>query len=177
MARNVFKVETTGNKKILQELGRIAEEFPVFTREALAAQEKVVEDKIRQNWVSIAGGNVGDYIYDSVGKSVRTGSNGTDAVGTVGVYNIDNVAAAHGRFIEEGKRKPMNAAQIAYWVEFGTSRLRSGARKKPGVEYNPADLITNSPKPFISNAYFSSISEQEVAFAEKFNQLMDRMLK
>lgn len=177
MARNVFTTTLTGSKGILDDLDMIAKEFPAWTREAVRAQEEVVENAIRRNWVSLAGGKAGDYVYDSVGHSVTLGSNGSDVVGTVGVYNIDSIALAHGRVVEEGKRKPMNAAQIAYWVEFGTSRTRNGQRKVKGLEYNEEDLIVIAGKPFISNAFYGTITEQQNTFLERYQKILDSHLR
>lgn len=177
MARNVFTTKLSGNKDILADLDLLAEEFPVWTREALKAQEQIVENAIRRNWVSLAGGKTGDYVYDSVGQSTAIGSNGKDVVGTVGVYNIDSVKIAHGRVAVEGKRKPLNAAQIAYWVEFGTTRLRSGQRRMTGAEYNEEDLIVVAGKPFISNAFYGTLNEQQNAFLEKYQKILDTHLR
>lgn len=177
MARNVFTTTLSGNKDILADLDLLAEEFPAWTREALKAQEQVVEDAIRRNWVSLAGGKTGDYVYDSVGQSTAIGSNGKDVVGTVGVYNIDSVKIAHGRVAVEGKRKPLNAAQIAYWVEFGTTRLRSGQRRVTGAEYNEEDLIVISGKPFLSNAFYGTVSLQQAAFLERYQQILNTHLR
>lgn len=177
MARNLFTTNVTGNKDILGDLGRLVEEFPAWSREALKAQEQVVEDAIRNNWVSRAGGQAGDYVFDSVGHSAEIGENRMDVVGTVGVYNIDSIALSHGKVAEEGKRKPMNAAQIAYWVEFGTSRLKSGTRKVKGAEYDEEELIVQQPKQFISPAFYETIDEQQAAYYAKFNQILNRMLK
>lgn len=177
MARDVFTTTITGGGEILRDLDLLAREFPAWVKECTRAQQKVVEDAIRQNWVSYGGGRANDFIYDSVGHSATYGKNGMDVVGTIGVYNIDRVMASHGRVFEEGKRKPLNAAQISYWVEFGTSRLASGGRKKKGIEYDPEDLIEVKPKPFISNAFYGTLNEQQAAFAKKWDEILNRMLK
>jgi len=176
MARDVFTTTVTGNKEIFNDLDRLAGEFPAWVHEATRAQQRVVENAIRENWLSV-GGRSDDFIYDSVGFSTHYGTNGKDIVGTVGVYTIDRVMATHGRVQEEGKRKPFNASQIAYWIEFGTSRLAAGGRKKKGVEYTPDQLITVQPKPFISNAFYGTLEEQQAAFAKEWNSILGRMLK
>lgn len=86
----------------------------------------------------------------------------------MGVYKLDAVDAAYGK-----TSKDLNAAQIAYWVEYGTSRLKTGGRKVKGVDYEDEDLITVAARPFISNAYYTSINDQNSAFKATFNKLMD----
>lgn len=177
MARDQINIEISGRDEILRDLETIGREMPAWVKECLIAQQKVVENSIRDNWVSVAGGRSGDYVYDSVGSSATYGSNGIDVIGTVGVYNLDAVGRAHGRNITDGsmKYRPLNAAQISYWVEFGTSRLRSGQRKKKGREYSEDELITISPKPFLSQAFYGTINEQNDAFIATWNSIMDRM--
>lgn len=172
MARGLVTAELKGLKEFVKEMEQLVGDFPEISREALSAQEQVVESAIRQNWIS-RGGKAGDFIYDSVGHSTAFSKlNPVDVVGTVGVYNIDSVAAAHDK-----TSKDLNAAQIAYWVEFGTSRIRGGGRKVRGVEYSEEQLISITPVPFISNAFYSSIEAQEKAFIERFNQLADQIMR
>lgn len=177
MAKTRFTAELTGLDEFVRDLGVIANEFPAWTKEALRARMQVVEDAIRANWVSLGGGRAGDYVYDSIGMNITYGKNGVDIVGYVGVFHLDRVALAHGRIVEEGKRKPMRAPQIAYWVEFGTQRLKSG-RKITGAEYTEEDLATAVVgKPFITNAGYRTIQQQEQAFTQKFDQILDTHLR
>lgn len=178
MARDRITTTITGRDDIFKDLDLLTREFPVWVKQSFQAQQKVVEDKIRSNYLS-AGGTSGDYIYDSIGSSVNYGSNKLDVIGITGVFNLNSVALAHGRVIVDGSAgyKPMNAAQIAYWMEFGTSRLKSGGRKKKNTQYDEEDLITTSPKPFISSSFYSTIELQEKAFSDEWNSLMTRMLK
>lgn len=169
MAKGLITLKSTGLKEFIAEMEGIAENMPEISRKALIAQQEVVENKVKNNWVSMVGGSPAGLVYESIGQSSAfSKTEPATVVGTVGVYKIDSVAASHGL-----TNKDLNAAQIAYWVEFGTSRLRSGIRKIKGIEYNDEDLITVGAKPFISNAYFSSIDEQENVFKETFNRLAD----
>ena len=168
MAKGLITLKSTGLKEFIREMETLAEAIPDIALKALAEQEKVVQEKVRTNWVSMVGGSPGGYVYSSVGHSVaKSKSDPYVVVGTVGVYKIDSVSAKFGK-----TEKDLNAAQIAYWVEFGTSRLRSG-RKKKGVTYNDADLITVGGVPFISNAFYSSLDEQQAAFKAEFNRIAD----
>lgn len=172
MPRGLVVAEMKGLKGFVEDMGRLIEEFPAFSREALKAQQSLIEDQIRLNWVSM-GGSMGGFVYSSVGQSATfSKQNPVDVVGTVGVYTMDAVNAAFGK-----TEKDLNAAQIAYWMEFGTSRLRSGQRKKRGKEYSDEELVTTTPRPFITTAYNTTIQAQEDAFREKFNQLVDRIMK
>ena len=172
MARGFISIKDSGLKDIVQYLDKVGDNYDRILLESLKAMQAVVEERIRINWVSMVGGQPGGYVFDSVGQSAAFSK--TDAhvvVGTVGVYNIDSVNATHGVTI-----KQLKAAQIAYWVEFGTSRLKSGIRKDKRVEQYPDEqLVTVAAKPFIGNAYYASYNEQQAAFSEKFNQLMDKI--
>lgn len=170
MARGLFTIKSTGLKEFIAEMNNLAEQMPEISRQALIAQQKVVEDKIKTNWVSMVGGSSGGYVYNSVGQSTSFSKiEKSTILGTVGVYNMDVVNSAFGV-----TGKDLNAAQIAYWTEFGTSRLRSGTRKVKGLEYNEEDLIQVGPKPFISNAFYSSLDEQQKAFKLEFNKLAEK---
>jgi len=167
MAKGLFSLESSGLKEFVTEMNGFVEHFPEISLKSLAAQEEFVEDKIRTNWVSMAGGSSGGHVYSSIGHSVAYGKQGENSVvGTVGVYKIDSVAASFG--ITE---KDLNAAQIAYWVEFGTSRLRQGGRKKRDAEYSDEQLIQVAAVPFISTAFYSSLDAQQDVFKAEFNRL------
>ena len=170
MTRGLITLKSTGLKEFIAELNGMAEKFPEISKQALQAQQKVVEQRIEANWITMVGGSSGGYVYDSIGQSSAfSKENPADVVGTVGVYKIDSVGAAHG--ISDSD---LNAAQIAYWVEFGTSRLRSGNRKVKGLEYSEEELIQIGAKPFISNAFYSTLDEQQKAFKLEFNKLADQ---
>ena len=170
MAKGLFSVTSTGLKEFIKEMEALADAIPEISLKALAEQEKVVQERIKTNWVSMVGGQPGGYVFSSVGQSVAMSkSEPYTVVGTVGVYKIDSVSVQFGK-----TEKDLNAAQIAYWVEFGTSRLRNGGRKKKGVNYDDSQLINVAGVPFISNAFYSSLNEQQDAFKVEFNRLADQ---
>ena len=170
MARGLISLKSTGLKEFVTEMEGFVEAFPEISLKALAEQEKVVQARIKTNWVSMVGGTPGGYVFSSVGQSVAMSkSDPYTVVGTVGVYKIDSVSVQFGK-----TEKDLNAAQIAYWVEFGTSRLRNGGRKKTGVTYDDSQLINVAGVPFISNAFYSSLNEQQDAFKVEFNRLADQ---
>ena len=170
MAKGLFSVTSTGLKEFITEMEALADAIPEISLKALAEQEKVVQERIKTNWVSMVGGTPGGYVFSSVGQSVAMSkSDPYTVVGTVGVYKIDSVSVQFGK-----TEKDLNAAQIAYWVEFGTSRLRNGGRKKKGVNYDESQLINVAGVPFISNAFYSSLNEQQDAFKVEFNRLADQ---
>ena len=170
MAKGLFSVTSTGLKEFITEMEALADAIPEISLKALAEQEKVVQERIKTNWVSMVGGTPGGYVFSSVGQSVAMSkSDPYTVVGTVGVYKIDSVSVQFGK-----TEKDLNAAQIAYWVEFGTSRLRNGGRKKKGVNYDDSQLINVAGVPFISNAFYSSLNEQQDAFKVEFNRLADQ---
>ena len=170
MAKGLFSVTSTGLKEFIKEMEALADAIPEISLKSLAEQEKVVQERIKTNWVSMVGGTPGGYVFSSVGQSVAMSkSDPYTVVGTVGVYKIDSVSVQFGK-----TEKDLNAAQIAYWVEFGTSRLRNGGRKKKGVNYDDSQLINVAGVPFISNAFYSSLNEQQDAFKVEFNRLADQ---
>jgi len=170
MAKGLFSVTSTGLKEFIKEMEALADAIPEISLKALAEQEKVVQGRIKTNGVSMVGGTPGGYVFSSVGQSVAMSkSDPYTVVGTVGVYKIDSVSVQFGK-----TEKDLNAAQIAYWVEFGTSRLRNGGRKKKGVNYDDSQLINVAGVPFISNAFYSSLNEQQDAFKVEFNRLADQ---
>ena len=114
MAKGLFSLTSTGLKDFIKEMESLADELPVISKKALVEQEKVVERKVKENWVSMVGGQPGGYVFSSVGHSVAMSkSDPYTVVGTVGVYKIDSVSAQFGK-----TEKDLNAAQIAYWAEF-----------------------------------------------------------
>lgn len=169
MPRGLISLKSSGLKEFIAELNGLAKKFPEYSKKSVQAQLSVVEEKIRVNWVSMVGGTPGGYVYNSVGQSTAfSKSNKTDIIGTVGIYHLDSVDSSFGK-----TEKDLNAAQIAYWVEFGTSRLRSGSRKVKGVEYSEENLVQVAAKSFTSNAFYTSLDEQQLAFKKKFNELID----
>lgn len=169
MARGFVSVTNSGLTEIADYLDRLGDSYEEITQKSVVAMQDVVVERIKVNWVSMIGGDSSGFVYESIGKSTAKSKSDKNVIlGTMGVYNLDSVAAAHGK-----TNKDLNAAQIAYWVEYGTARLKSGARKTKGAEYSDEDLISIAPKPFISNAFYTSISEQNDAFRITFNKLVD----
>lgn len=172
MARQMITLTDGGFDAWIDELDTAAEEIPEIMLEALKARQSVIEGAIQNQWVAM-GGSANGFIYSSVGQSATfSKQNPSDVIGTVGVYDIDSVKMAFGK-----TEKDLNAAQIAYWVENGTSRLKAGGRKKKGVEYPDEMLITVSAKPFISQGVYNSWDNAEQAFREKFNEEYERRVK
>ena len=170
MAKGLFSVTSTGLKEFIKEMEALADAIPEINLKALAEQEKVVQERIKTNWVSMVGGTPGGYVFSSVGHSVAMSkSDPYTVLGTVGVYKIDRITSQFNK-----TEKSLNAAQIAYWVEFGTSRLRNGGRKEKGLAYDDSQLINVDGVPFISNAFYYSLDEQQAAFKAEFNRLADQ---
>lgn len=169
--RGLVSLESSGLKEFIAEMEGFVEAFPECSRIALDAQEKFVVEKIKQNWVSmVPNATAGDFVYSCIGHSTELSvQNSYSVVGTVGVYKLDKVDAQFGK-----KKSDLNAAQLAYWVEFGTSRLKVGGRKKKGQTYTDEMLVTNKPVPFMSNAFYSTIEQQEEVFKTAFNQAMQQ---
>lgn len=172
MARQMITLTDGGFDAWIDELNTAVEEMPEIMLAALKARQTVIEKAIQNQWVSM-GGSPGGFVHSSIGQSATfSKQNPVDVVGTVGVYDIDSVKLSFGK-----TDKDLNAAQISYWVEHGTTRIKAGGRKVKGVEYPDEMLITVSPKPFISQGVYTSWSDAEQAFREKFNEEYTRRVK
>jgi len=183
MPRGLVSVTNSGLKDIAKYLDKLADKYDEAIKDSVSVMQDVVVERIKTNWVTQIGGRSGGYVYDSIGKSNAMSK--TDAhvvVGTMGVYHMDSVASAHGKVFTttvdaDGKvrKADMNAPQIAYWIEYGTSRLGGHVRKKKGETYKDEDLIPISAKPFLGNAFYASIDQQNEAFKIKFNSILDEI--
>lgn len=172
MARQLITVTNGGLQGWIDELENAAEKMPEMMLSALKARQEVIEEAVKQSWVK-EGGTSGGFVYSSIGQSANYSKiNKTDIVGTVGVYNLDSVRAAFGR-----TDKDLNAAQIAYWVEYGTSRLKFGGRKPSGKNIPEDMLVVTKPRAFISSAAYNSWNEADKAFNSKFNEEYKRLIK
>ena len=172
MAKNMITMTDGGFQSWIDEIETAAEVMPEIMLTALQARQAVIEDAIRDQYASM-GGERGGFVYESVGQSsAYSKQNPKDVVGTIGVYDIESVKSAFGK-----TEKDLNAAQLAYWIENGTSRLRSGGRKKKGVEYPDEMLVTTQPRPFITTAVYKSWDAAEKAFRDSFNQQYERLVK
>lgn len=150
MARVKLKAEVNWLQDMADDFGRMADDFPMFIEEATKAQLEVVEIAAKRNWNSmVPNSNDSGLVVDSIGQNVTRGRNGSDVVGSVGVFKIDSVFSNHGR-----ERGDINAPQLAWWTEFGT--------------YGSAGV------PFLSNAFYSTINEQEGVFKQTIEQLIQR---
>jgi hypothetical protein len=172
MARGLVSIKNTGLTEIADYLDKLADKYDQAILQSFDVMQDVVVERIRTNWVTLAGGKAGGFVYDSIGKSnAMSKTDEHTVVGTMGVYHMDAVAAAHGK-----TPKDFNAPQIAYWVEYGTSRLKVGGRKEKGKEYGDDELtIGIAAKSFIGNAFYASIDAQNEAFKVKFNSILDKI--
>lgn len=172
MARLKITAKSFGLKDLISDLTSLASHYPDIVKQSFIEQQKIIEKAVQDNWVSMVGGTYGGRVWESAGYSTRQNAGEGNAYGTVGIYKIDAIESKYGITDSD-----LTAAQIGYWVEHGTNRLRSGARKVGGVEYDDEDLITVAGIPFISKAYFNTIDEQEEAFAAKWNELIDQVIQ
>lgn len=170
MARGLVSIKNSGLTEIANHFDKLADNYNEVLYKSVQSMQDVVVEAVKYNVVSIFSGETGAYIFDSVGKSTEySREKEFSIVGTVGIYQLDAVDTAFDK-----TDKDMNAAQIAYWTEFGTSGLKSGLRRINGTEYSDDDIRQNSaPKPLVGNAVYTTIEEQNQAFKMTFNKLMD----
>lgn len=166
MAKALISVEGSF-KDLVKDFEDFATDIPAATEAAAEEQMKVVESAIKKNWASmVPWGRVGGYVYDSIGYNVTRGQNGVDVVGSVGVFHIDSVRAEHGydqpiKLRNGLSRKKVNAPQLAYWAEFGFTDWNKN--QKAGI-------------PFMGNAFYATVNEQDQTFADTFFERMNRII-
>lgn len=186
MAKGLITAELTG----LTELIATLEAMPEIADQAIKAgaeammQQGVID--VRNSYYSV-GGKQGDYIDRSIGNYGTPNPSGGSANlaywTSVGVFKIDSIYNEYDQ-LKKSKQKSsikkdaLTAAQVAYWIENGTSRLRSGARKPKNfvdAAFSSEELITVTPKPFISNAFVTGWNRQfdafKIAFDNKVKEL------
>ena len=170
MAKGLVTVTSSGLKEFITEMEDFVRVYPEVVKKSVEARLDVVKRMTQINWVS-SGGTSGGYVYSSIGYNVAESKNSKyDVISSVGVYKIDTLDSRFGK-----TEKDLNAAQIAYWVEFGTSRLRVGGRKSEEVDYSDEDLIKVNGTSFLSSAMYSSMKAQEEEFKREFNRLMNEL--
>ena len=170
MAKGLITVTSSGLKEFITEMEDFVRVYPEVVKKSVEARLDVVKRMTQVNWVS-SGGTSGGYVYSSIGYNVAESKNSKyDVISSVGVYKIDTLDSRFGK-----TEKDLNAAQIAYWVEFGTSRLRGGGRKSEEGDYSDEDLIKVKGTPFLSSAMYSSMKAQEEEFKREFNRLMNEL--
>lgn len=172
MARGIISITNSGLSDIADYIDKLADNYNEILYESFQSMQDVIVENIKFNVATTFSGETGAYIFDSVGKSTEySRTTEFSIVGTVGVYQLDSVDAVFDKY-----KNDLNAAQIAYWTEYGTTGLKSGARKKSGATYSDDELRQNSaPKPFIGNAFYKTINEQNAAFKVTFNKLVDKI--
>jgi len=152
MAKAVLTA-TSDLGELVTDLLRVAEDFPEVVKLAADAQLSLFAGAIKMNWSSmVPWGHTGDYVYDSIGYNVAWGNNANDVVGMAGVFLIDSVGSKHGK----GKGD-IKAPNLAYWAEYGT--------------------VKNAPIPFMSNAYYGTLSHQDKIFADVLAESISIRLK
>jgi len=152
---------------LVNDLLKLAEDFPEAIKEAADAQMELFESAIKTNWASmVPWGHVGDYVYDSIGYNTEYGDNKIDIVGMAGVFLVDSITAKHGYDVPIVKKngatkEKIKAPQLAYWAEFG---------------YSPKNGAYQAGVPFMSNAYYATLAEQESVFADTLQASINKRL-
>jgi hypothetical protein len=170
MAKGLITAELTGFKELIQSLKDMPEIAEQAIKAGSEAMMKQGEKDLRVSYYA-HGGKQGDYVDRGIGHY------GTDE--PAGLLEGTDYWTSVGVFQKEGIDKgAITAAQVAYWIENGISRLRSGVRKPSNfttAAFNPEDLITTSPKPFISDAFIKGWDGQFAAFSVAFNNKVEEL--
>ena len=186
MAKGLVTAELTGFKELIQSL----KDMPEITQKAIEAGSKAMmeqgEKDLRNAYYAV-GGKQGDYVDRGIGSYGTADPSGklagTDYWTSVGVFKKDDEYNYYNSLYADNqkgeiKREAMTAAQIAYWIENGTSRLKSGVRKPRNfveAAFQPEELIKTTPKPFISNSFVTGWGRQYAAFEVAFNKTIEEL--
>lgn len=166
MAKTVITAESDFSG-LVEDMLQMVEDWPEAIHEAAEAQLQVFESAIKGNWVSmVPWASFGDYVHDSIGYNVEYGNEKNTVVGMAGVFLLDSVNSKHGKdtptIRESGAREEhIKAPQLAYWAEFG---------------YTPNNGSYQVGVPFMSNAYYATLSEQDKVFADTLSDLISMRL-
>ena len=165
-------IERDSLSDMIEELLNMGDEVEKVTMQAANAYGEAGVKAMQAKYISsVNGAKSGDFIYESISYRMIPAPNADTVVwGGVGVYEMKDVMARFGK-----TEKDLTAAQLAYWLEHGTTRLASGARKPGKIAWEDVTLptVSTTPTPFISKSSFEDDNIRDSAFADKFNQLMD----
>ena len=167
-------IERDSLSDIIFELIDLVDEVEHTIMQAADAYCKEGIRNVQQSYLmSVERAQVGDFIYSSIGYRITPSTNdNTIAWAGVGVYKIPTVESQFGKTSHD-----FTAAQLAYWLEFGTTRFNSGARKPKKASWQDASTYVEKaystvPKPFVSNAMVNGDVSRDNAFVERFNQIL-----
>ena len=197
--RGLITAESSGLDQLLKDLESIDDNAKKALDAGMAAWNVEAKKAVQRSYLAgVNGAEVGDYIYNSIsyfgedtGK-VRPTDNQQGVWGSAGVYKIDSLYNAYNQEYQSKqqsskKRKAMTAAQIAYWIENGTSRLFIDGKlvRKDGVEArafgvgiygSESKTVQVAPQPFLSNALTANKNQLEGAFVDAFSIKMTELL-
>ena len=190
MAKGIMTASLSGLTELINSVKAIPKVVDKAIEAGATAMMEQGKKNLQQSYVS-AGGTVGDYVYRSIdyyGTDKPTGVLPDTSYWTsVGVFKIDSIYNAYNaekKANQKGeiKKEAMTAAQIAYWMENGVSRLyldgrltKKGKKFDPNAVSDPMKLISVQPKPFISNAFTTGWNSQYNAFSVAFNNKIQEL--
>lgn len=170
MAKTVITAQSNFDE-LVTDLLILAEEFPEAIKEAADGQMMLLANAIKTNWATmIPWGKHGDYVYDSIGYNTEYGKENGDVVGMTGVFLIDSVTAKHGYDVpvritqgpnKNAQKQRIKAPQLAYWAEFG---------------FSPNHGKAHAGIPFMSNAFYATVEEQDRVFADTLSKAINKRL-
>ena len=173
MNKNIT-VEFDSFSDIIEDLKDLESGIDVAVLKAAKAYGEAGIKAVQQSYLSVVpNSRAGDYIYSSIGsRMIKDGlQEGTLAWGGVGVYMIDSVEAAFGR-----TEKDITAPQMAHWLEYGTTRYKSGASKPASTPWSEGKKIapttSSTPRAFVSNAMIMGAASMNDAFDRKLDELI-----
>ena len=159
-------IEFSDLEKLISDMERLTGDIQEINNEAIKASAKVFERGIKASYT----GNSA-YIKASIMSYTKTSDKADlSSWGRVGVFHVDKIASSFGR-----TDKNLNAAQIAYWMEYGTRTLKGGGKKIKNMVYDSDQLILKQNS-FISRAYYSTVQEQVKVAMDVFERHINKAI-
>ena len=159
---------------LLLNLNNLEEDITIAVHAAAQEYGKAGKKALQQAYLStVPSARVGDYIYSSIGYRmvVPHVANSSIVWGGYGVYLIPEVEARFGK----GK-SDLSAPQIAYWIEHGITRFKSGKKKPASASWEHAKTfsptLTTTARPFVYNAMITGDADINAAFSNKLDELI-----
>lgn len=197
MAKGLISAESKGLDEIIRALQSADDNAQKALHSGIEAWNKGAVQAVKQSYLSYGGAH-GDYIYRSISHfgndtgTVRPTNSGDGVWSNAGVFMIDSIynsynAEYKAKQKSDMKRSAMTAAQIAYWMENGVSRLYIDGKAvraqgfearmfNLGIYGSVAKTVDVAPKPFVGNAMTTSKNQLETAFVDAFSIKMTELL-
>lgn len=199
MPKGFITASSSGLDEILKDLKEIDANAKTALDYGMKAWHKAAVTAIQTSYLAnVNGAQTNDYVYRSIshfGKDkgiVRPADSGEGVWGSAGVYKIDSIYNSYNNEYQakqksSTKKNAMTAAQIAYWIENGVSRLYIDGKpvRSNGIEARAfaigiygteSKTVKVAPQPFLTHAITANKKQLEASFVDAFSNKMRELL-